>query len=182
MRHDKAALVYHGKPQLQWTFDLLSTICARVFVSVRADQTSDELRGGYPQIVDRVTSAGPIAGILSAMLAHPHASWLVLACDLPFVDRATLDHLLAQRDATRVATAFRSAHDGLPEPLCAIFEPHAREQIAASVALGRICPRKFLSQSDVRLLELPDARALDNVNTPEEWSAAQLALPPHPAP
>lgn len=175
MRRDKAALVYHGKPQLEWTFELLSPSCERTFISVRAGQ-GDGLRDHYPQIVDRVAAQGPIAGILSALLTHPDCAWLVLACDLPFVERATLEHLIARRDATRLATAYRSAHDGLPEPLCAIFEPHAREPLEASVKLGHLCPRKFLSQADALLLDLPDPRALDNVNTPEEWSAAQTAL------
>lgn len=178
MRRDKAALVYHGTPQLQWTFELLSATGVETFVSVRADQSADPLRDGYPQIVDRVDAQGPIAGILSALATHPQSAWLVLACDLPFVDRATLEHLRARRDATRVATAYRSVHDGLPEPLCAIFEPRARAEIEASVAQGRMCPRKFLSQSDALLIDLPVARALDNVNTPEEWSAATRALSP----
>ena len=90
--------------------------------------------------------------------------------------RGTIEHLRTQRDPTRVATAYRSAHDGLPEPLCAIFEPRARGELEAAVAMGRMCPRKFLSQSDALLLELPDARALDNVNTREEFDAAAAQL------
>jgi molybdopterin-guanine dinucleotide biosynthesis protein A len=176
MRRDKAALAYHGKPQLQWTFELLSATGIETFVSVRVDQKSDALRDGYPQIVDRVAAEGPIAGILSALVTHPESAWLVLACDLPFLDRVTLEHLRAQRDPARVATAYRSVHDRLPEPLCAIFEPRARAGIEAQVATGRMCPRRFLSESDALLLELLDARALDNVNTPEEWSAATHAL------
>jgi molybdopterin-guanine dinucleotide biosynthesis protein A len=63
----------------------------------------------------------------------------VLACDLPFLDAATLDALIAGRDLERDATAFRSSHDGLPEPLCAIYEPRARAAIAAHLAGGRNC-------------------------------------------
>ena len=48
----------------------------------------------------------------------------MLACDLPLLDAATLEHLLRARDPRRAATAYRSSHDGLPEPLCAIYEPH----------------------------------------------------------
>jgi molybdopterin-guanine dinucleotide biosynthesis protein A len=66
MQRDKAALLYHGKPQLQWTYDLLTEVCERVFVSVRANQAQDPLRAGLPQIIDRLEGKGPIAGIVAA--------------------------------------------------------------------------------------------------------------------
>jgi molybdopterin-guanine dinucleotide biosynthesis protein A len=175
MRTDKAALDYHGQPQLRWAFDLLSKFCAATFVSVRPDQRDDATRSGYPQIVDRQPGIGPIAGISAALLEHPKVAWLVLACDLPFLNERTLQHLIARRDPQKVATAYRSSHDGLPEPLCAIWEPAARDAVLAHIASGKQCPRKFLINSDVALLDLPDARALDNVNTPEEFRAATTA-------
>jgi molybdopterin-guanine dinucleotide biosynthesis protein A len=176
MRTDKATLDYHGQPQLQWAFELLSKFCTTTFVSVRPDQRDDETRATYPQIVDRQPGTGPIAGISAALLAHPKAAWLVLACDLPFVNERTLKYLIAARDPQRVATAYRSSHDGLPEPLCAIWEPAARDPLSAYMATGKQCPRKFLINADVALLDLPDARALDNVNTPEEYGSVMSTM------
>lgn len=176
MQRDKAALAYHGQPQLQWAYDLVSQVCAATFVSVRPEQRDDATRRDFPQIVDRQPGMGPIAGISAALLEHPKAAWLVIACDLPFITRETLQHLIAQRDPERIATAYRSAHDGLPEPLCAIWEPQARETLLAYIASGKQCPRKFLINSDALLLDLPDARALDNVNTAQEFVAASEAL------
>jgi molybdenum cofactor guanylyltransferase len=175
MQRDKAVLAYHGRTQLEWAIDLLKPFVARSFVSVRPDQMQDPVRAQFPQIVDGHDNLGPIAGIVAAQTAHPDAAWLVLACDLPFLNAATLEHLIRSRDTARLATAFRSSHDGLPEPLCAIYEPASRAAIGAYVASGRQCPRKFLIQSDVQLLDEPDPRALDNVNTPEEYGAAMTA-------
>lgn len=175
MQRDKAALTYHDKPQLQWAWELLNELTEAAFVSVRPDQALEPLRAGLPQIVDRYEGIGPVAGILSALQAHPAAAFLVIACDLPFLDRRTLEHLIARRDPARVASAYRSARDGLPEPLCAIYEPQARAPIEAFVRSGRDCPRKFLIQSDALILGQPDPRALDNVNTPEEYRAATVA-------
>ena len=67
MQRDKAALSYHGQSQLQWTYELLSDLCAATFVSVRPDQRDEPVRSGFPQIVDRQPGAGPIAGITAAM-------------------------------------------------------------------------------------------------------------------
>ena len=176
MQRDKAALAYHGKPQLQWAHELLERFTTATFISVRPDQRDDELRRSLPQVVDRHPGIGPLAGIEAALLTHPKAAWLVVACDLPFLDARTLDLLIQNRDASRIATAFRSAHDGLPEPLCAIWEPRSIESVAAVIAAGRSCPRKLLINSDARLLDLPDARALDNINTSQEFGEAQSAL------
>jgi len=180
MQSDKAALKYQGETQLDRAVDLLSRYLDRVFVSVRADQTSDPTRARWPMIVDSVPGNGPIVGIRSAFAAHPNVSWFVLACDLPFFSEASIHPLIRARDAegfaTSLATAYRSAHDGLPEPLCAIWEPSAAQALEVYQAAGGHCPRKFLIRHGAHLLDLPDPRALDNVNTPEEYAQAVATL------
>lgn len=176
MQVDKAAVTYGTRPQLAAAFDLLGRHVQRTWVSVRPDQAVEPLRAGYPQIVDGAAGRGPVAGIIAAQAQHPEAAWLVLACDLPFLDDATLGTLIARRDAGRLATAFLSRHDGLPEPLCAIYEPRSREAILAQVAGGRDCPRKFLVEHDVLLLEPVTSTALDNANTPEDAAAMRAVL------
>ena len=178
MQRDKAALTYHGRTQLEWAVSLLQQHAQRVFISVRPDQTGDPVRARFDQIVDTHENLGPVAGIMAAQAKHPQVAWLVLACDLPFLDNATLTHLIGARQPQRLATAYRSSHDGLPEPLCAIYEPASREPLLAHVAKGKDCPRKFLINSDVQLIDEPNPNALDNVNTPDEYGAAVAALSP----
>jgi molybdopterin-guanine dinucleotide biosynthesis protein A len=183
MQRDKATIEYApGITQLDAAMKLLEGRVERAFVSVREDQTGDAERAKYPRIFDRGDVEGPIAGICAALTAHAEAAWLVLACDLPFLDARTLDFLITARDPARVATAFRSSSDGLPEPLCAIFEPRALDGIRAHIAAGRNCPRKFLINADTRLLDQPDPRALDNVNTVAEYGNAMETLGPNDAP
>lgn len=183
MQRDKATLEYRpGVTQLDAAMRLLEGRVERAFVSVREDQTGDAERAKYPRIFDRGDVEGPIAGICAALTAHADAAWLVLACDLPFLDARTLDFLIASRDPTRTATAFRSSHDGLPEPLCAIYEPRALEGVRAHIAAGKNCPRKFLINADARLLDQPDPRSLDNVNTVTEYGHAMESLGPNDAP
>jgi molybdopterin-guanine dinucleotide biosynthesis protein A len=176
MHADKAALAYRGSSQLAQAMRLVTPLVTRAFVSVRADQVDDPLRAGFAQIIDREENLGPIAGIMAAQAQYPAVAWLVVACDLPFLDAATLKHLLAARDPARDATAYISSHDGLPEPLCAIYEPASSPKLAAHLLAGRLCPRKFLSQANVHLIKAPDARALDNINTRSEYDAALTAL------
>jgi molybdopterin-guanine dinucleotide biosynthesis protein A len=172
MHRDKAALRYGGQHQLDRAFDLASLHVSPVFVSVRASQTGDPTRAQRPMIVDSFPGEGPIVGIRSALAADPRVAWLVVACDLPFLSETALSQLLRERDPAAVATAFRSTHDGLPEPLCAIWEPHAAAALSSYQDGGGQCPRKFLMRHGARLLDAKDPRALDNVNTPEEYAHA----------
>jgi molybdenum cofactor guanylyltransferase len=176
MQRDKAVLNYHGRTQLEWAMELISPHVERAFVSVRPDQANDPVRARFPRIEDRHENLGPIAGIIAAQAEHPAAAWLVLACDLPFLDQGTLKHLIWARQPDKLATAYRSSHDGLPEPLCAIYEPASRAAILDYLDTGKQCPRKFLIQSDVKLLDEPYPRALDNVNTPEEYGTVMQDL------
>jgi molybdenum cofactor guanylyltransferase len=176
MGRDKAALSYQGRSQLERAMQLLEPHVERAFVSVRADQRGDPLRAGYSQIADSRENLGPVAGLIAAQERHPEVAWLVLACDLPLLDAATLAQLLRARAPQRDATAFRSSHDGLPEPLCAVYEPATRQKLLDYVARGKDCPRKFLLQADTLLLEQPEPRALDNANTPEEYGSAMARL------
>ena len=176
MQRDKALLDYAGQTQLERAVALLQGITPSVSVSVRPDQVDDPLRARFAQVVDGPDVQGPAAGILAAQQADPSAAWLVLACDLPLLDAATLAALVSGRDASRLATAFRSSHDGLPEPLCAIWEPASGPALLQFVAGGRNCPRKFLLQHDTLLLDQPKPEALDNVNTPDELRAARQEL------
>ena len=172
MGQDKAALRVGGRSQLEHATALLAPHVARVFVSVRRDQRADPLRAGFEQIEDSREDLGPIAGIIAAQERFPQSAWLVLACDLPLLDAATLAFLVNARAPERLATAFRSSHDALPEPLCAVWEPASRAAVAAYVARGKNCPRKFLLGADVHLIDEPNPRALDNANTPEEYAEA----------
>lgn len=176
MNRDKAALEYHGKPQALRCHELLSGVCDEVFISSRAEQASEPIYAGLRTIPDAFLGLGPMGGILSALQFDPAASWFVLACDLPFVTQAVLRHLVEARNPMKLATAYVSANDGYPEPLCAIYEPKSIHRLLGFLAMGYQCPRKVLINSDTWLVEPVDPHALDNVNRPEEFERAKDRL------
>jgi molybdopterin-guanine dinucleotide biosynthesis protein A len=177
MGRDKALLTYHGEAtQLERTAALLQTVCTRVFVSQRTGQCFDA-PDETEVIYDSVESvSGPLCGILSAMRAHPEAHWLVLACDLPYLQATALQKLTHAFDqAPPKLTAYRSSHDGLPEPLCAIYPSGSdAELLALSRELGKQCPRKLLIVKEATLIEQDDPRSLDNINTAQEYAQIRL--------
>jgi len=173
---DKALLLNDGETQLSRAVGLLRELLPAVFVSVRPDQADDAERSRYPQIVDRYEDMGPVAGILSAMDRDADKSWLVLACDLPNVDAATISFLIENVSEHDPFTAFASSADGLPEPLCAIYQPAAADIVRRFAAEGVICPRKMMIRSATHLLEQPNPSALENVNTPEDLQRSRASV------
>ncbi len=174
MGQDKALLDHSGKSQLAFSVDLLSDCVGRVFVSTRPDQATDDERRRYEQIVDQYDNLGPVAGILSALREHSDVDWLVVACDLPNIDETTIRHLLQEQDEQSPFTAYKSSFDGLPEPLCAIYRAGCADIIQGFVDAGLNCPRKILIRSATQLLDQPNPRALDNVNTPDDLQNSLL--------
>lgn len=175
MGRDKALLARDGQSQLAYVVHLLKEQVDRVFVSARAEQKNEAERSQFEQIIDRYQGMGPIAGILSAMDEYPDVDWLVVACDLPNVDTLTISYLLEHRSSEQPFSAYMSSHDGLPEPLCAVYTAHSANIVRGFVAEDIYCPRKMLIRSDTLMLEQPDPRSLDNVNTPDDLQDSVLA-------
>lgn len=168
MGQDKAALHYKGEAQLMRAYRLLSAICEKTYVSVSAHNKNDVLRLQYPQIIDDHSFSGPTAGILSAMQQYPDVAWLVIACDLFFLDSAHLIYLRDNRDISKYASAFHAEHTHFPEPLCAIWEPSSYELIKSCVAKNIFCPRQILMQVKIHLLAPFEFSALHNINTQQD--------------
>jgi len=168
MGRDKALLEFNGKPQVEYLYELLQTYCEKVFLSKRIDQAAYK---NFACINDKdeFTNRGPLGGILSAMKEHPGTGWLVIACDLPYITKETIQTLLTLRDPLKTATAFISTQDSLPEPLCAIWEGHAYGPILQLFNEGAHCPRKILIKSNPQLLKQNNPHWLDNINTPREY-------------
>ena len=176
MKEDKGGLIYFEKDQVTHTVDLLKPFCDDVFVSCRKEQENHDFIKTHNQIHDNFPSVGPSSGILSAMHKYPDASWIILACDLPYVERETLTKLINHRNPFKMATCYLNPTRGWPEPLCTIYEPKSYQRILQYFAQGLPCPRKVLFNSEIHALRLDNKMNLNNINTPEEFVQAKSIL------
>ena len=174
MGFDKSTIEWHGKEQRDYMADILKNICADVFISCRADQQTE--MPNYKTIADTFTGLGPYGAILSAFRENPDAAWLVVACDLPLMDKGTLQYLIDHRNVSAIATTFESPHDGLPEPLITIWEPKAYSILLNFLSQGYSCPRKALRNNNVHIIKAAHPEKLMNVNTEEELIKAKALL------
>ncbi|MDM9631747.1 molybdenum cofactor guanylyltransferase [Robiginitalea aurantiaca] len=170
MGTDKGKLEYHNKPQREYLYEELKTLCSGVFLSIRPEQAS-EIPEGMDFILDENVFKGPFNGLLSAHHAYPEAAWLVVACDLPLVDKKVLQYLIERRDPGAMATAFATHKSGLPEPLAAIWEPLGLKTAETYMQTSESsCPRKFLINGNTALVFPEDDLWLSNANEPGEYA------------
>ncbi|RYE31058.1 MAG: molybdenum cofactor guanylyltransferase [Sphingobacteriaceae bacterium] len=167
MGKNKAEMNWHGKEQQYHLADLLGFYCDEVFISCGKNQEHN-INIAYKTIPDLQENASPMEAILNAFEKYPDKSWLVVACDLPLLDKQTLDYLAVQRDETKIATTFVSPEDTLPEPLIAIWELVSYSLLKLSYQENHLSLRKVLIAKDTQIIKAPNADALINANTPED--------------
>lgn len=170
---DKSSMVYHGKPQLEYLFELLGGFCSRVFTSCKETKT---IAARFNPLPDQYAIHSPLNGILTAFSQEPATAWLSVPIDMPFIQADAISFLLKNRDTKKVATCFWDSTGKEPEPLFTIWEPTARALLLEFYQKGKISPRDFLKQADVNRINTPDQTYLTNINTPEEFEQYQQAI------
>ena len=116
MGTDKSRLIYHDKPQPLYIADILKKYCKKIYISCRKDQKN--VYYSIPAIEDAFPSEGPVTGILSAFQQQPDTPWLIVPCDMPFLDSDTIATLIQHRNEGQLCTVFACAPPRpSPQPL-----------------------------------------------------------------
>ncbi|KAF5676139.1 molybdenum cofactor biosynthesis C [Fusarium heterosporum] len=120
-------------------------------------------------------SKGPAAGLLAAFEHDPGATWLVVACDYPFITAAALQQL--QSLYKPPVTCFRNI-DGFCEPLLGIWSPEAISRLKSNCQQGMLSPSKVVHEMNGSMYTPPQESddLLRNVNTKGEWENALKRL------
>jgi len=91
-----------------------------------------------PVVPDVAGLHGPLAGVLAILRQYPEVSWLVMACDLPYLEIGALDWIMSCRKKGVCAVLPDLAGKGQVEPLLAYYDSRCRgilEELAGSGSL-----------------------------------------------
>lgn len=178
MGSDKSVLHYHGKPQWEYLVGLLQNYVETVYISVRPKQ-----KIAYPHIItDKEVGLGPFGAILSALETKPKEAFLVIATDLPFLDKKTIELLVKNRDVSTGATALKSKDKDYPEPLATIWEPNALPILQEFYQNKIYKPIQALKVSPIKTVLVAD-KIVRNINTTldfQEFKKSKKHLPDVP--
>ncbi|EIJ37645.1 molybdopterin-guanine dinucleotide biosynthesis protein A [Galbibacter orientalis DSM 19592] len=164
MKTDKGLIAYHGVPQRTYLYKLLKEVCDEAYISIRKEQ-ENEFTSEEKLIIDEDVYKGPFNGILSAHHFDKNSAWLIIACDLPLINKRAIKQLIVERDVNSIATVFTTSTKEMPEPLCAIWEAEGLKQAEVFIAAQKsFAPIKFLRNSNVKIVKPLQDDVLLNVN------------------
>jgi molybdopterin-guanine dinucleotide biosynthesis protein A len=168
----KATLAIGGKPIIERQLSVLGQIAAPVFLVTSAEGQGE---AGLTLVRDAFPDHGALGGIYTAIVTSPHERTLVVACDLPFLNRALLEYM-AGIDADLVIPRTSRGY----EPLCAIYSRACAVSIRERLTRGALEASRL--PEGVRVAEVgpetlaaydPDGLLFVNVNTPHDYERAQ---------
>jgi len=172
MGQDKAALRLDGQTLLARTIGLAGRFCPMVAVSGR-DPAPYGAPG--PWFADERPGLGPLGAVMTALARYGRAC-MVLSCDLPGMDAATLVRLLgawSRREPDTLITTFVQAETGLMEALVAVYQPEAEALLRQAAWQGHLklsdaIPRE---RRNFVVYTPSESRPFFNLNTPADLAA-----------
>ncbi|MBI5363705.1 MAG: molybdenum cofactor guanylyltransferase [Planctomycetes bacterium] len=181
MGRDKARVELDGRSLIERALAVLDGSCATVALACGGAPRYAEL--GRALVLDRIEDGGPLAGIEAALASAPPGHVVVLAVDLPRVDAAFLEGLLARARAEDLDACLARSPFGL-EPLCGVYHTRLAPRIRALLDRGeRKVTSALVFELEAHALPRWAAIAVDahhgatrNVNTPADLEAARAPL------
>jgi molybdenum cofactor guanylyltransferase len=174
---DKAVVSLVGRPLICYPLAAMRAAVGEAgvvaVVAKPGTRLPDDLPSGVQVWREPAEPQHPALGIAHALERAGGRPVVVCAADMPF---ATADVLgaVARADAGG-APAVVAVLDGGLQPHLARYEPEALPALTAAAA-GRRPLREIVASLNPRRLELSDARAAFNVNTPEDLAEAERLI------
>lgn len=166
MGRDKAGLELNGRTLLAHQIAVARALgAATVFISGRAGV--DYARQDCPLLYDAWPEAGPLAGIERGLAGATTPLLLILAIDLPHLQRSTLHRLAAACRANCGAVPF---HDGRPEPLAAFYPRSAHALAVQALANGHYAVGDFVAACQTAKLVEPHALRPEEIPEFANWN------------
>jgi molybdopterin-guanine dinucleotide biosynthesis protein A len=173
MGTDKSLLNYHGKPQRYFLYEMIQTICAKVFLSCNKDQAAS-ITAGYNFIPDddKYASSGPVVGLLTAFEKFPDYSFLVTGCDYPFIKINDLKELLNEASDNSVAACYYNPETKMEEPLLAVYKKECSPLLLNNFHQKKYSLKMFLQEINAVKVLPHSTSSIHSVDTFDDYNAA----------
>ncbi|HBU08949.1 MAG TPA: molybdenum cofactor guanylyltransferase [Candidatus Omnitrophica bacterium] len=175
---DKAFLEIEGRPIIERLIDTLRPLVKEIIVVTNSPKKYSAY--SVKIIEDEIPGQGPLMGIYSGLKGSSARYNFVVACDMPFLSGALIEHMIKIKDAYDVV---------VPEieekyhPLFGLYSKNCLPVIRKRLKENRLNVRGIFPELKCRFISKEDAREFDrdlsflmNVNTKEELSRIKPRL------
>ncbi|MGB3715630.1 MAG: molybdenum cofactor guanylyltransferase [Candidatus Promineifilaceae bacterium] len=171
----KAFMPFLGRPMIEHVIDRVAGLGNEILIVTNDPDPYSYL--GLPMVGDVYEDCGPLGGIHSALYHGKYQYLLVVACDMPWLERGLLDHMISLRETADVIVP---RWGKFPEPLHALYSKSCLEPVESSLEAGILKVISFYGRLTVRFLDReeierfdPEGRSFVNVNTPGDLADAE---------
>ena len=175
MGQDKSFVPFEGRPLIEGVVERVAGLGAETMLIT--NKPADYAYLGLPMHSDIIPDMGPLGGIYTAVTHARHPHTLVVACDMPWLNRDLLGYLIGLRHQADIIVP---RWGKFPEPLHAIYGKGCLPPIQDQLQSGWLKVVGFYGQVQVRFVDRPEIERFDengrsfaNLNTPEELAKAE---------
>jgi molybdopterin-guanine dinucleotide biosynthesis protein A len=94
MGRDKATMPVGGKALVKRVYDVVKDVFEEVFIISTRHKSIDGIDA--PIVGDIIPIQSPVVGLVSALLHSQNSYVFILACDLPFITRRSIEYILSE--------------------------------------------------------------------------------------
>ena len=176
---DKSLEKVNSKGLLQRVVSRLGSFSNEIIIVTDRDRSFPQLAGypGFRVVVDAYPGSGALVGLGTGLAASKARYNLVVACDMPFLNRALLRYMLEQAAGFDLVVP---RLDGMVEPLHAVYSHSCLSHVEGLLEQGKMQINGLFELVRVRYLEADEIDRFDpkrlsffNVNTEADLAEAQ---------
>lgn len=170
MGRDKSFVQFQGRPLIKTVIRRIDDLGDELILIT--NKPGDYAHLGLPMYGDVYPDHGPLGGIFTAIKAAAHPHTLIVACDMPWLNRPLLRHMISLKASADIVIP---RWQKFPEPLHAIYSKACLEPIEANLKAGRLKITTFFARVQVAYLDRdiiaqfdPEGRSFANINTAQD--------------
>ncbi|MCA1802927.1 MAG: molybdenum cofactor guanylyltransferase [Rhodothermaceae bacterium] len=162
MGRDKSGLIYEGKTLLE----RIANRTLPLFDTVTLLGANNYLESGLRQIPDAIDDAGPLGGLLAALLDTKEDTIALLPVDLPLISDDTITKLSVKPDLH--LDALIAGSSSRVQPLLGQYKTRTATVLHNYLNTGKRSVMGFLDLIDHQTFAV-DEQEITNINTPDQY-------------
>ena len=170
MGTDKGLVLFQGIPMIRHILNLLDEL--QLTTSI-ISSNPDYLQFGKPVYSDVIPDKGPMGGLYTAMENSKATLILLLACDMPSINKEGIESLLKSAKSDKVIAATNGKQIS---PLFGCYPRSMKEEVKKAILADNLKMQDFVMSQPHILLDLKalkNSEVLENINTREELNIAE---------
>lgn len=170
MGTDKSFVLFDGRPMIEIVLETVAGLGAETLLITNKPDEYKHLN--LPMVGDVYPDHGPLGGIFTAVHTASHSHTLIVACDMPWLNRPLLEFMVSLRETADIIVP---RWEKYPEPLHAIYSKTCLPSIEEKLQAQQLKITGFFGQVAVRFVDRTeieqfdeDGRSFANINSPED--------------